>query len=222
MRTSDNTLIKVPSTTLPEGMVLSTLDRIELFELEQAYKSPIRKDVLNRKYNISRTRNVGVHYFCLEQSFELPTLVSNSSITENFAYLLFAQLENNSHIECPAMLTYSDFLCNPIVYGNLDLFEEVFDKTVSAIDGSVAGVLETLAHLAPYLPVDSLMFTFSKIAEGKDDELSFAYSQLAYFRNEEVFAWIETYRPDLANLPLNWILKAYGFSRISNKANIQS
>jgi hypothetical protein len=216
MRTQDNMLIRVPSTTLPEGLVLSTLDRIELFELEYAYERfPDARQNISETFNFSKTKNEGIHYFALEKNYALSFLIPNVFLSPEFARLLFEKLNSESESRLRiSPLFYYNFLNNKAFYNNRSLFKEIFNRAFVEDRQDSLAILQSAARI---LPIDLLMLLILKVGEVKSIEMSSSYSAIAYSRKPEVLQWVKVYNPEFANLPLNWILKTYGFLQVNKK-----
>lgn len=198
---------KTPKTLLPSDLVLYVQDKRDLCELEETYQEiDFYYGRFPAKFNLTLTTNVGIHYFCIENSFHLRALASNENLTEHFIHLIFNQL-NYSESSDDRDIVYN-ILRNSVVYENAILFETIFNKVFPDDEIDVLMGLRGMVFTAP---INILMFVLPHVGNlvGMKN-LVLDYLDTTKMREEEILEWVAINNKPLAKLPLSWVLKAYG------------
>jgi hypothetical protein len=194
-------------TILPPEVKLKPKEIQELAKLEESFNSYFQTSHHINDVNLTNTTNLGVHYFCVENGIGLKKLAGNKKISPDMAFLILCKLDDIATI-FTSFDPYYELLNNPVVYKNLDLFKIVFEELYELDDDSV---LTLLFRTANYIPVESFMVAMAKVSSSKNDLIKRDYLDLATVRSADILAYAKEKNPDLGELPLSWVLKAYGF-----------
>lgn len=204
---------KACKTSLPDTVVLTSAEMKELIKLEKAYKiidrikSPFVQQcsiaiLLGDEILFQETRNIGIHYFCLENNIGLLALSANRNISKETAISLFNKNFNDElRINALRLTLFS----MPVVYNDLELFEMLFNKSFSSIGEDILGFA---GHLSGFYPINVFMFLLPQAIES---EVTYNYAHAIVNREKEILEWVNENNPALSNLPLAWVLKAYGY-----------
>jgi hypothetical protein len=194
------------STELPLDLDLTKDEKNELIELERLTATSSFTPVqLAKRFNVSTTKNVGIHYFCVEKNSSLLLLARNPHISPLLVFLIERKLTSTETVS--AISTRCALLSNPAVLENPNLFKLLFGNLP---DVTAANFLSVYNHTMEKANIDIFMFMLVKVGENASDTEKTLYSRYAERRKDEVYAWAEEFAPDFVDLPLSWILRAYG------------
>lgn len=194
-------------TILPPTIKLKPKEIEELSLLEERFEAYIQNTDSENDVKISSTTNIGVHYFCVENGVGLKILASNKKISPDIAFLILCKLDDIATV-LSSSDAYYELLNNPVVYKNLDLFNIVLEETYK-LDG--ASTLTLLFRSAAYMPISSLMAVMIKAGSSNNNFVKKGYLQVASVRSVDILAYVKEKTPELGEVPLTWVLKAYGF-----------
>lgn len=191
-------------TVLPLDVELTHDEKRELMELEKLEgTSSFTTSQLAKRFNVITTTNVGIHYFCIEKSIGLYELAKNKTISTLIAYLLERKVSLTKH--SAAFSVRFNLLFNPAVYNNASAFKSIFAKQAYG-DSLMYALIPLLAKVN----MEVFMFLIVEAGEVKTESTQVLYIKRATAREEEIYAWVAEFAPDFSDLPLSWILKAYG------------
>lgn len=201
---------KVPVTKLPESVVLTELETIQLCELEKMFYTVIKEDRQSEgsrteAFDISHTTNIGIYYFCLENNFELRSIACNRNISIEIANAIFDKALN-LNIAMETSISYL-LIWNRVVCTNLELFKKVFKKM--KIDDSFIRMALGLIVTDASIEVLLFMLNAVKNSSTKSSSLYSSFFDSLKPREEEITQWLQENNPVLVGLPLTWVLKAY-------------
>lgn len=194
------------STELPLDINLTKDEKNELIELERLTATSSFTPVqLAKRFNVSTTENVGIHYFCVEKDSSLLLLARNPHLSPLLVFLIERKLTSTETVS--AISTRCALLSNPAVLENPNLFKLLFGNLP---DVTAANFLSVYNHTMEKANIDIFMFMLAKVGDNASDTEKTLYSRYAERRKDEVYAWAEKSAPDFVDLPLSWILRAYG------------
>lgn len=222
MQASDETKLSstkyfpTPKTILPSDVKLTKEESDELYELEQVYDESNSSHSYLKKFSLDSANNVGLHYFCLENDFLLDVLASNENISSDVAVSIFLSVSENKNgrTDDDDFLLFKMYalLMNPVVFYDFQLFEAIINEN---IDEPNRDLLFFPPHFLASMPVSILLFLLPKVNLFQQEAVRKAYFKASNLRKVEILEWVKENKPDLANLPLSWVLRAYGFQDIS-------
>lgn len=197
-------------TILPADVNLTVEQKNTLIHLERMFDKGFTENNIksNLQTNFNNTTNVGIHFFCIENRFALSTLAKNKNLSSLSVFLLLRKIDEKN----PSLGIYNSILygllSNPVVLKEELLFKEIF-YTLSKINGSI-----WQCNLSPetLLKLDINLFLFL-LEQGNatvmDDISMIHIRHTIKTRGQEISSYFANTEPDLADVPLSWILKAY-------------
>jgi hypothetical protein len=210
--------LKTPKTRLPKSVFLSDFKTLELLNLENMFFNKSKENNQNvfdaaAEFNVAHNTNVGIHYFCIENDFELSSIASNKNISLEIAETIF---EKTSSLNIARRTTiYYVLVCNPVVSANFELFKKVF-KFIN-FDNSFATL--TIDFIAPVASIEVLMLVLNELrrsvankSPALKEERFITFTKSLEPRKEEITQWLKDNNSDLVGLPFSWVLKLYGAS----------
>lgn len=202
------------SGTLPSDVTLTSNEKLELAKLEKLYSdamelAALKQENLNVKivtsqFKIYETTNVGIHYFCIRNDVELFALAGNNHISVPVAYLIFEKIKDKDFK--PFQVAYYSLLTNSLVCKDYDVFKLIFEKVYSIDSKEATQLLFSFRNLAFSLPISIIMLLLTSVREINSSNLTQFYSDVIELRKYEIKVWLAENFPELAELPLNWIL----------------
>lgn len=199
----------IPTTVLPDDVILSKTETEELCTLESLrYNFGYAFGQLNEQTDLVTTTNVGIHYFCIDDSIGMSYAASNVNISLTIVNQIANRLKDGNKLMITKQV-YVYLLFNPAVYKNKDSFTSILE-TAYPLFGE--NLLISLFRTLNYLPIDAFMVLLKKVDESDAKFLIEDYLEVAVARANEIKSWASENNPQLTELPLSWILKAYGFS----------
>lgn len=222
---SDYTTYK---TVLPPEVKLTPYEIAELSELEEQCDritsvKPIHKLTFDSSRGMSvpsnmvlhfsfiATTNVGVHYMCVERNIALRVLSNNLSLSKEMILLIFRRNQKLRGQDKEA--TEFNLLAHKNVYTDLDFFKTLYNQIM--LDTSIRYLLNSIRGYLAYTPINILMFMLHEVVLFADEKIIQEYAEVAIRRKEMVLEWVAQNEPELAGLPLSWVLKVYGINGVS-------
>ena len=197
-------IFKGLSMEIPATVVLSEEELDEVALLETMLEDNAIEYQISLQFDMRKTTNIGIHYVCLREDTSISKLVENPSISNEVILLLFQKLLLRTY-------SYSDsmkltLLNHPLLRGNLELFKLIFYR----FREDAPDLMPISTSIYEPTHVDVFMLLVGEMFNYPNERLKSFYGIEMWRRQKEVYAWLEENNPSLMNLPIKWVVKAYG------------
>lgn len=184
------------------------------------FKAAYYGDITKRLFHASRlqtTANWYVHEFCVEHVYQLQPLARNRRISPEVAVGILEHLENGRYYADSLLArenTLLYLLGNKVIHYNLPLLQRTLNNpemNASRIPSIFSVRAATLrGSLEGRLPVENFLYLTEFLASTPYASNRNPFREAFYERNEEIREFLRTTQPELAEMPLSWIMHVYG------------
>lgn len=193
-----------------------------LDEFEE-FKTAYYGDVTRRLFHVGRlqmTVNPYIHEFCVEHGYQLQPLARNTRISPAIAERILETVETGGYSpneELPRQNVLLYLLGNRVVHYNLPLLQRTL-RNPNMNPNRVPGVFSVrpttlrggLEGGDGRLPIENFLCLVEYLAAAPSQMNLSPFRDAFYERNEEIREFLRTTQPELAEMPLSWIMHVYG------------
>lgn len=200
-------------TVMPEGIVLTPEQSIELMWMEKTYdRGPYPVTFHVRFSRLASTTNQGLHVFAIENDVGLEILAKNPYLTTEMATVIYERVINGGYPVDDKIKKQiiSNLFSQPAIYFNQEAVENMMDSgliTNYELQEAMFFHQNTLFKL----PLEVFLIIGQKtLAQNSFEFLTEHFVEVIHARENEIKLYIQDKHNLVQGLPLSWLMQTIG------------